>query len=262
MGITETVHYYLYEAVDKRAMHLPLVSSNVTVPMILVLYLYVIVYLGPKFMKNRQPWSLKTFIRVYNVFQIISNAILVYKFYKVGWFHEIWFYCIPPTYDTDPKSMEIINTLWWTLILKIIDLIETGVYVLRKKNNQLSFLHLYHHISTVLIGWFFLKYVAVEMAITVPIINCGVHVIMYTYYLLASFGPEIQKKILPYKPLLTIVQMVQFLILMCHIAVTVMPSCDVPKLPGPVMFVNLLINFLLFYNFYRKAYLKPKEKKK
>lgn len=262
MGIAETLHYYLYEIVDKRAVHLPFVYSNVTVPMILICYLYFIVYLGPKFMKNRQPWSLKTFIKVYNVFQIISNLILVYKFQEIGWYQEIWFYCISPSYDTDPKSMKIVYTLWWTTILKIIDLIETGVYVLRKKNNQLSFLHLYHHISTVLIGWFFLKYVAVKMAITVPIINCGIHVIMYTYYLLASFGPKVQKKILPYKPLLTIAQMVQFLILMWHNCLAIMPYCKVPKFPACIMLINLTINFLLFYNFYRKTYLKPKEKKK
>nr|KAF7437756.1 hypothetical protein H0235_000147 [Vespula pensylvanica] len=97
---------------------------------------------------------------------------------------------------------------WWALLTKLVDLIETGIFVLRKKNRQISFLHLYHHVSTVLLGWMFGKYYADGMGTFIPLVNCTVHVIMYTYYFLSTFGPNVRKVIHRYKFLLTITQMV------------------------------------------------------
>lgn len=96
----------------------------------------------------------------------------------------------------------------WTLILKTIDLIETGVFVLRKKNNQISVLHVYHHISTVLVTFMCAKYFPGGMVSMQMIVNGSVHVIMYTYYLLASLGPSVQKSLNPFKPYITRIQIV------------------------------------------------------
>jgi elongation of very long chain fatty acids protein 7 len=43
-------------------------------------------------------------------------------------------------------------------MIKIIDLIETIFFCLRKKAGQVSFLHVYHHISTLLFTWISCKY--------------------------------------------------------------------------------------------------------
>lgn len=54
--------------------------------------------------------------------------------------------------------------------------------------------------------------------------NCIVHVIMYTYYLLACLGPEVQKRIAPWKQYITGLQMVRSHFLsdcaICHAAYT------------------------------------------
>lgn len=38
-------------------------------------------------------------------------------------------------------------------LVKILDLFETVIFVLKKKNNQVSFLHVYHHVSIFIITY-------------------------------------------------------------------------------------------------------------
>lgn len=103
---------------------------------------------------------------------------------------------------------QVSYTLWLVTMVKLIDLVETFIFVLRKKNEQVSFLHVYHHVTTILMAWLSTKYVAVAMTSFTLMLNCGVHVIMYTYYFLATFGPKFRRVLVRYKPILTIVQMV------------------------------------------------------
>lgn len=44
-------------------------------------------------------------------------------------------------------------------MIKILDLLETIFFVLRKKQNQVSFLHVYHHVGMVMGGWGATKYI-------------------------------------------------------------------------------------------------------
>lgn len=47
---------------------------------------------------------------------------------------------------------------WWYFFSKVVDLLDTVFFVLRKKQNQVSFLHVYHHFITCLFSWGYLKY--------------------------------------------------------------------------------------------------------
>lgn len=98
-------------------------------------------------------------------------------------------------------------------------------FVLRKKNNQITFLHVYHHsampfwywlgakfvpggestvlflVGNVYLSFFFTQNVCfpfffffiVITGYLVVSLNSFIHTIMYTYYLLAAFGPSMQK---------------------------------------------------------------------
>lgn len=55
--------------------------------------------------------------------------------------------------------MRMLNVVWWTWLLKAVELVETAFFLLRKKYNQVSKLHVYHHTSTFLLGWAGVKYV-------------------------------------------------------------------------------------------------------
>lgn len=80
-------------------------------------------------------------------------------------------------------------------------------FVLRKKDSQVTFLHLYHHSLTPLETWICVKFIAGGHGTLGNLINNAVHVIMYTYYLVSAMGPEYQKY-LWWKKHLTTVQLV------------------------------------------------------
>lgn len=42
-------------------------------------------------------------------------------------------------------------------MLKVVDLMDTVFFILRKKNNQVTFLHIYHHAGMVTLGFLYLK---------------------------------------------------------------------------------------------------------
>ncbi|XP_034186605.2 very long chain fatty acid elongase 1 [Osmia lignaria lignaria] len=260
MDLVEMFDYYWYQKADPRISSLPLMQSPITLPVILFSYLYFVLKCGPKFMKDRKPYNLKTFIKWYNIFQIISNAIIVQQFISAGWFTEITVFCEPADYSNTPKNMKIVYILWFVLITKIVDLFETGVFVLRKKNRQISFLHLYHHVSTPLLVWSVIRYVPVAPASFPMLVNCAVHVIMYSYYLLSSFGEKWQRILNPIKPLITITQMVQFIVLIAYSIQAFMPNCNQLKPTTVLGILDLIINFVLFYSFYKSTYTKPARK--
>ena len=49
--------------------------------------------------------------------------------------------------------MQIAKALWWYYFSKCIEFLDTIFFILRKKNNQISFLHVYHHASMFPIWW-------------------------------------------------------------------------------------------------------------
>ncbi|XP_029040362.1 elongation of very long chain fatty acids protein 1-like [Osmia bicornis bicornis] len=260
MDLVEMFDYYWYQKADSRMSRLPLMQSPIILPAILFSYLYFILKCGPKFMKDRKPYKLNTFIKWYNILQIASNAFIVQQLISVGWFSEITVFCEPENYSDTPKNMKVVYILWFGLITKIVDLIETGVFVLRKKNRQISFLHLYHHVSTPLVCWTVTRYVPVAPASFPMLVNCAVHVIMYSYYLLSSFGGKWRKILNPIKPLITITQMVQFIVLIAYSIQAFMPYCNQLKPTSVLGIVDLIINFVLFYSFYDSTYVKPVRK--
>lgn len=93
------------------------------------------------------------------------------------------------------------------LFVRGIEVVETMCFVLRKKQNQVTFLHIYHHISVFLLLWLTIKISAGDMELFVMVLNLYVHVVMYVYYFLALFKP-MQAILRPIKPAITIMQMV------------------------------------------------------
>lgn len=78
------------------------------VPIVLVsfAYLYFVLGCGPRYMKDKQAYDLKTIIKLYNVFQIVSNALLVYYICVAGWYKDYFFACV--RYSFYPKEYQVL----------------------------------------------------------------------------------------------------------------------------------------------------------
>lgn len=74
-------------------------------------------------------------------------------------------------------------------LLKVADLLDTVFFVLRKKDRQITFLHLYHHTGMVVLTWAGTKWFPGGHSVFTGFINSIIHVVMYGYYLLTAFSP-------------------------------------------------------------------------
>lgn len=90
--------------------------------------------------------------------------------------------------------------------------------------------------------------------------NSFIHVIMYSYYGLAAFGPWIQKY-LWWKRYLTMLQLVQFHVTIGHTALSLYTDCPFPKWMHWALIAYAISFIFLFLNFYIRTYKEPKKPK-
>ncbi|XP_063705645.1 very long chain fatty acid elongase 7-like [Culicoides brevitarsis] len=246
---------------DPRSVNWFLSGSPVPLATILVSYLYFCLYAGPKWMKNRKPFELKNVLIVYNAIQVVFSAILVYEGLEGGWRKHYNFTCEPVDYSDNPRAVRMLSAVWFYYMCKLIELLDTVFFVMRKKQNQVTFLHVYHHTMMPFAGFIGTKYVGGGQTTLLGLINSFIHVIMYAYYMLAAMGPHMQKY-LWWKRYLTVMQMVQFGIVFIHtIQVQFYPSCQYPKGIAALLSLNAALFFYMFASFYYHAYVKkPKSK--
>ncbi|XP_068620503.1 very long chain fatty acid elongase 7-like [Battus philenor] len=249
-----------YNRADPRVSDWPLMTSPWPLITIIYGYLALIKLVLPAYMSHRQPYELKTVIRWYNIVQIVANAIVTWGIMTSGWTTTYHFGCMLPDYSMNPEPLRMLRFMWWTIILKLMELFETVFFLLRKKERQASFLHVYHHVSTLVIVWSGTKYVGGGITSFSPMINNAVHVIMYSYYLLSSEGsPTIKAFLIKYKKWITIMQMIQFTLMIVYSAQVFMPSCPAPLGITIIYFPNVIFVYYMFYDFFKRNYVNDKQ---
>ncbi len=119
--------------------------------------------------------------------------------------------------------------------------------LIRRKYDQVSFLHVYHHASMMLITEWIWRYHPIPASALPSFLNSTVHVVMYTYYALSAINVPC-----PWKIYLTRFQLTQFGVLIVHGLVSyVVTGEGVFALYG-MYEVSMLV---LFLSFYIKSYL-------
>lgn len=79
---------------DIRTIKWTLIPRPEPIISIVLVYLYIIYVAGPRFMKNRQPYSLKIFMQCYNVLQVVVNLWVMLNILMNGNpFAVLWKYC-------------------------------------------------------------------------------------------------------------------------------------------------------------------------
>ncbi|KAJ8964467.1 hypothetical protein NQ317_006983 [Molorchus minor] len=174
---------------------------------------------------------------------------------STGWTTgEKSFICEPIDYTSNPKAMELLQAFYLGYYLKMFELVETLFFIMRKKFNQVTGLHIYHHISTYMLSYIGCRFLGGGMMGIPVMLNCFIHVLMYLYYYLSTFGSRWQKLLASVKPKLTLLQMIQFVIMIVHSFSVFLPTCPVSKKFLLFFVPNIVILFKMFFDFYRKAY--------
>ncbi|CAH2107727.1 unnamed protein product [Euphydryas editha] len=210
-------------------------------------------------MKNRQPYNLDRVMIVYNIIQIICCTYLFYEG-VIFWTAKYKLFCEPIDYSETKEALHTLKLIYFYYILKILDLADTVFFVLRKKFNQVSFLHVYHHTGMVMMVWGAGTYLPGGHGSSVGLINSFVHVIMYSYYLLTVAAPSMKNSV-TLKKFVTQIQILQFLLLVLHVgSIVFIPDCAYPRWVTAIFLPQNLFMLILFVDFYIKNYIKkPKQ---
>ena len=157
--------------------------------------------------------------------------------------------------DRSPLGYEMAKTVWWCFISKYVEFLDTIFFVLRKRERQISVLHLVHHsLMPITIG-FGLPFTPNGHGTFYGLVNSFIHVVMYSYYFLASLGPKVQQY-LWWKVHLTKMQLLQFLIVFSHQVQVFIYDCDFSRTIAGMECLFAILLTILFGNFYVQSYLK------
>ncbi|KAG8444847.1 hypothetical protein GDO86_009849 [Hymenochirus boettgeri] len=205
--IERTHQFYTWSLTiaDKRVEKWPLMQSPLPTLAISIIYLLV-VWLGPKLLKNREPSSYDT--------ELFLGA-------KAAGYSYI---CQTVDYSDDGNEVRVASALWWYYISKGIEYFDTLFFIMRKKFNHISFLHVYHHCSMFTLWWIGIKWVAGGQSF---------------------FGAQLNAE-------------VQFHVTIGHTALSLYTDCPFPKWMHWALIVYAITFILLFADFYYRTYNQPK----
>lgn len=254
---------------DSRIYQYPFMSSGPWTAIAAVLgYLYFVKVSGPALMASRQPFHLKDLMITYNFIMVAASAWMFMEGCLTTNFGlDSW---ICPTKDSYNRSETILSrrfifVTWVFFFTKLVEFADTIFMVLRKKNQQISNLHVIHHSVVPLSVWVGIKFAPVAVNAWFPLMNSLVHTLMYTYFGFMALGdslnPSIRNKLKYFKPWMTRIQIIQFLIALIHwtfltIVASNDKSCLLPRTYFYLNLGNALLFLALFTNFYRQSYTK------
>ncbi|KAI3387164.1 hypothetical protein SNEBB_008182 [Seison nebaliae] len=248
---------------DYRTDNFLLLKKDPTWTIILSTLYLIITFYGPKLMRKCQPLNVpKPLLVLYNG---ALTMLSLYMFVEIGlsaWAADYNWLCQPLNRVSTPGEQRMVNVLWWYFFSKLIEFMDTILMVVRKKENQITFLHYFHHYSMFLIWWCVMTWIPSGQSSFGAMINSFIHVIMYSYYALSSI-PSMRKH-LWWKKYITKAQLIQFVLTFCHTTHALVTGCNYPKWGLWLLSIYCLILFTLFSNFYIHAYRskKAEEKKK
>jgi len=228
-------------------------ASLSTVIYALVFYCVTILVLK-KFMEGREPIQLTIPVSIHNLalsaFSLISLVVILYDL--VPMFLNHGFYSV----SCDPGNKHfargrIVFLFYLFYLSKMYEFIDTFLQVLRKKN--LLFLHVYHHITTVILCWITIQDKMAVQWVDITA-NLFVHIVMYYYYFLCEQGIHVW-----WKKYITRLQITQFVWDMSLHAIWYTYKKENPSCGGTIPILHasnfIVVSFLLlFIRFYIRAY--------
>jgi len=184
---------------------------------------------------------------VYNLAQCILCGYMIYRAVEHYISHKYSPICNP----FNPKETGMATAVHIFFLSKILDFCDTLFIVLRKKWRQLSFLHIYHHVSIFLVYWLNTRAAYDGDIYLTVVLNSFVHLVMYSYYFLSTLGYNAW-----WKNYITLLQMGQFLIMNAQAIYILATGCPFPHNITWMYLIYIISLFLLFQNFYQRTYTK------
>lgn len=245
---------------DPRTSELPLMETPWPSIIICTIY-FIFVANGKRIMKNREAMDLRSVLIVYNFSLVLLSLYLVYEFCAGGWFTTYSFGCQPVDFSFSNKAVRMANACYIFYLSKFVELLDTVFFILRKKFNQVSFLHVFHHGVMPPSWWIGVKFAPGGFGTFHGVVNAFIHVIMYSYYGLSACGEKYQKY-LWWKKYITQLQMLQFIAVMAHGSQLFFIDCNYPPIFSYFIIMYAMVFLVFFSNFFIHEYILKKNKAK
>nr|XP_026485987.1 elongation of very long chain fatty acids protein AAEL008004-like [Vanessa tameamea] len=260
LSLYDNLYHYIENPVVPEIKDYFMTGSPQKLIILLVCYLFFSLRLGPWYMKDRKPYQLRNVIKIYNIFQILVSLYLFYEGTIYLFFTDFNFTCQGIGDLNSPSTSRIAKAVWLYYIVKLIDLMDTVFFVLRKSDRQITSLHVHHHTLMPIATWVGVTFMPGGQGVIIGYINSLVHAVMYTYYLLSGLGDE-YKKFLWWKKYLTMLQLVQFTIVGIHSVNSLFYPCSYPVILKLLTIFYAILFLNMFGNFYYNNYIKSKNDK-
>uniref|UniRef100_A0A8C5K9S2 Elongation of very long chain fatty acids protein n=1 Tax=Jaculus jaculus TaxID=51337 RepID=A0A8C5K9S2_JACJA len=180
-----------------------------------VIYL-LIVWLGPKYMKNKWPFFCWGVLVVYKLGLTLLSLCMFCELVTGVWEGRYNFFC-QGTRSAGESHMKIIRVLWWYYFSKLIEFMDTFFFILRKNN---------HHATMFNIWWLVMKWIHCDHFYFGATLNSFIHVLMYSYCGL-SCVPSM-RPYLWWKRYIAQEQLVQFVLTTIQTSCRVIWPCTFP----------------------------------
>jgi len=242
----------------------PIRSVSIGYPLAALVLYPSIVYFGVKFMDSREPFEITKYVFVYNMYQCVLNGfvvgLMIWEFAHNSWYSMRYgFLPWGNRMQNGYAGFRMSWLVWLHYNNKYLELMDTMWMVLKKKNNQISFLHCYHHILLIWVWWHCCSTEPGGEAWFGACVNSLIHVYMYGYYTMSLLKWDVEFM----KIYMTTCQLLQFVICLAHATFVGYQTLYGSDLKGyyPVVMCYdqafVMINMLyLFGQFFYKSYIK------
>nr|XP_020738323.1 elongation of very long chain fatty acids protein 4-like [Odocoileus virginianus texanus] len=233
-------YLWAFENGDPRTGSWFLVHSPLPVTLLLAVYLLLVVA-GPRLMSGREPPSLAGPLTAYNLGLVALSGYMFYEFMATLLLANYSYLCQPVDYSRSKLGMRVFFILW-------------------KKPEQITFLHVYHHGTMLFSWWAGVKYVLGGSSLlrwTAELSGPHLHVpVLWTGQ---AGAPPVAS--VWWKRHLTVLQLGQFVATAAHSSYNLFAECPFPDGFNVAVLLYSLSLLTLFFNFYQQTYLRSKRKK-
>ncbi|NWH76451.1 ELOV7 protein, partial [Piaya cayana] len=145
---------------DPRTDPWPMVHSPLPITLLFSFYLFVVT-LSPLYMQKRKPLKLQGLLIAYNLPVLTLSSYMFYEFLVTSILGDCSYLRQPVDYSQSELGMRMARVRWW-FFSRVIELLDMVFFILRKKQERVTFLHVYHHGTMLFSWWLGVKYVPGE----------------------------------------------------------------------------------------------------
>ena len=166
-------------------------KEHLYIPYVIAIMYLMGIYLGQRWMKNRQAYHLKKPLITWNV--ALSIFSIIGSLRIIPWFISfIMSYGLHASCCTEPNVSGVYGFWSWAFILsKIPELGDTFFIVARKQ--KLIFLHWFHHVSVLFFVWYSNSEIF-SIGSWFISMNYFIHTLMYIHFTLRSMKMQVSSK--------------------------------------------------------------------